>query len=162
MSTNAAHDRWWQISEVVFGVPLLAAIALQLVVPPPSPGVLPAPAVVAGGIGLFVVGVALIVLARREFARYGQPTDPGRPTGRVVTSGIFSVSRNPLYLGCVCVLAGIGLAVNLIWMLILLLPAAVACHYVLIAPEERYLAARFGDEYRAYTAAVHRWFGRAH
>jgi hypothetical protein len=33
MATNAAHTRWWQIFEVVFGIPLLVAIALQWAVP---------------------------------------------------------------------------------------------------------------------------------
>jgi len=39
-----------------------------------------------------------IVLARRELAHHGQPTDPGLPTSKLVTTGVFSVSRNPLYL----------------------------------------------------------------
>ncbi len=30
MSTNAAHKRWWQIFEVIFGVPFLAGIGLQI------------------------------------------------------------------------------------------------------------------------------------
>ena len=50
---------------------------------------------------------------------------------------------------------------NLPWSLVLLLPAFVACHYVLVAPEERYLAAKFGIEYAQYAASVHRWLGRA-
>jgi protein-S-isoprenylcysteine O-methyltransferase Ste14 len=110
---------------------------------------------------LTVVGAALVVLARRELRRRGQPTDPGIPTSQVVTTGVFSMSRNPLYLGGVCVLAGIALAFNLPWTLILLLPALVASHYVLIVPEERYLSAKFGAAYRAYTASVCRWLGRA-
>jgi protein-S-isoprenylcysteine O-methyltransferase Ste14 len=108
-----------------------------------------------------MLGVVLVILARREFARYRQPTDPGLPTSKIVTTGIFSVSRNPLYLGGVCIVVGIALAMNLPWVLALLLPALVMCHYVLIAPEERYLAAKFGQEYRTYAAAVHRWIGRA-
>jgi len=119
------------------------------------------PAFILGGAALIIVGVALVVLARRELARRGQPTDPGRPTTRVITTGVFSVSRNPLYLGAVCFLVGVALAVNLPWALALLLPSLVACHYVLIAPEERYLVAKFGEEYRVYAATVHRWIGRA-
>jgi protein-S-isoprenylcysteine O-methyltransferase Ste14 len=160
MSTDAAHERWWQISEVVFGVPFLVALALQLVVPLALPRGYLTPAIVLLGAALIVAGVALVVLARREFAGHGQPTDPGHPTSRVVTTGVFSVSRNPLYLGVVCVLLGIALAVNLLWVFVLLVPALVACHYVLIAPEERYLAAKFGEEYARYTATVHRWIGR--
>jgi protein-S-isoprenylcysteine O-methyltransferase Ste14 len=44
---------------------------------------------------------------------------------------------------------------------VLLIPSLVACHYILIAPEERYLAAKFGEEYRMYSASVQRWIGRA-
>ena len=104
---------------------------------------------------------AFVVLARRELAQRGQPTDPGLPTSALLITGVFSVSRNPLYLGGVCVLVGIALAVNLPWAVVLLLPALVACHFVLIAPEERYLAAKFGEQYRTYATSVHRWMGRA-
>jgi protein-S-isoprenylcysteine O-methyltransferase Ste14 len=53
------------------------------------------------------------------------------------------------------------LAVNLPWALALLALAIVACRIILVAPEEQYLAARFGEKYRAYSASVHRWWGRA-
>jgi protein-S-isoprenylcysteine O-methyltransferase Ste14 len=161
MSTDVAHNSWWQTFEVVFGIPFLAAIALQLAVPLSLPRGILTPATIPGGVVLIIVGVALVVLARREFARHRQPTDPGLPTTKVVDTGVFSVSRNPLYLGGVCTLVGIALALNLPWVLVLLLPAIVACHYVLIAPEERYLAAKFGAEYAGYVASVHRWLGRA-
>jgi protein-S-isoprenylcysteine O-methyltransferase Ste14 len=161
MTTDVAHKSWWQISEVVFGIPFLVAIALQLIVPVSLPHGLLRLAFVLGGAALIIVGVALVVLARREFARRGQPTDPGRPTTQIVTAGVFSVSRNPLYLGAVCFLVGVALAVNLPWALVFFLPSLVACHYVLIAPEERYLVAKFGEEYRVYAATVHRWIGRA-
>jgi protein-S-isoprenylcysteine O-methyltransferase Ste14 len=161
VSMQAAHQNHWAIFEVVFGVPFLVAIALQLAIPLTLPRGSLTLAFILGGIAFIVVGAALVVLARREFARRGQPTDPGLPTSQVVTTGVFSISRNPLYLGGVCVLIGIALAVNLPWALVLLLPALVACHYLLIVPEERYLAAKFGEEYRLYAASVHRWLGRA-
>jgi protein-S-isoprenylcysteine O-methyltransferase Ste14 len=160
MSNAVAHKSWWQIFEVVFGIPLLVAIALQLVVPISLPRGSLTPALIPGGALLSVVGVSLAVLARREFAQYGQPTDPGLPTSKIISTGVFSISRNPLYLGGVFTLAGISLAFNLPWVLILLLPSIVACHCILIAPEERYLAAKFGEQYWMYTAIVHRWIGR--
>ena len=160
MSTDAAHTKGWQISEVVFGVPLLIAIALGLALPISiSYGPL-APAVMLLGAALILTGTALVILARREFARHGEHTDPGHPTGQLMTTGVFSISRNPLYLGIVFFLAGIALAFDLPWVLILLIPAVMACHYILIAPEERYLASRFGQEYTQYAASVHRWLGR--
>lgn len=160
MSNNVAHKSGWQIFEVVFGFPFLLALALQWFVPISlSRGFIALTRIPAGAI-LIVVGVGLVVLARREFARYGQPTDPGHPTNKVVSTGVFSISRNPLYLGGVCTLMGFALFFDLPWVLILLIPSLVACHYILIAPEEAYLAARFGEHYRAYTATVQRWLGR--
>ncbi len=160
MTTNAAHTRKWQIFEVVVGVPFLAGIGLQVVVPVSLPRAFWEPVIVLAGFVLVVTGLIFIVLARRELARQGQPTDPGQPTGKLVTTGVFAFSRNPLYLGGVCLLAGVALAFNLPWSLVLLIPAIVACHTLLIAPEERYLAARFGVEYVHYAASVRRWLGR--
>jgi protein-S-isoprenylcysteine O-methyltransferase Ste14 len=156
---DVAHTRWWQTFEAVFGIPFLAGIALQLAVPVSFPRAFVTLAIIPGGAALIIVGVVLVILARREFAQHRQPTDPGRPTSKLVTKGVFSVSRNPLYLGGICILGGIALALNLPWVFALLLPALVACHYVLIAPEERYLVAKFGEEYHLYTATVHRWIG---
>ena len=161
MATDVANKSWWQTFEVVFGIPFLVAIALQLAVPLSLPRGLLTPVIILVGAAIIIVGAALVVLASREFAQHGQPTDPGHPTSKVVTTGVFSVSRNPIYLGGVCILVGIAMAVNLPWVFVLLLPALVACHYILIAPEERYLTAKFGEEYTTYTASVYRWLGRA-
>lgn len=160
MADGSAHKRWWQIFEVVFGIPFLVAVALQRIIPIPMPRGFFTPAIIAVGVVLIVVGVSLVVLARREFARYAQPTDPGLSTSKIISTGVFSISRNPLYLGGVIFLAGISLAFQLSWGLILLIPSLLACHIILIAPEERYLASRFGEDYEAYVATVHRWFGR--
>jgi protein-S-isoprenylcysteine O-methyltransferase Ste14 len=160
ISPDAAHKSWWQIFEVVFGVPYLTGIVLQRAVPVSFPDGRFASVIVAGGAALIVTGIIFIFLARRQLAQQGQPSDPGLPTEQLVTTGVFSVSRNPLYLGGTCFLAGIALAFGLPWALFSLVPALVACHYILIRPEERYLAARFGMGYAQYAASVHRWLGR--
>lgn len=161
MATDAAHKRGWQIFEIILGIPFLLAIGLQFAVPFSFPPGFLTQASVPVGVILIAIGITLVVRARRELARYRQPTDPGRPTSKVVTTGVFSISRNPLYLGGISVLLGIALAAHLPWFFVLLIPALVACHTILIAPEEKYLSAKFGEEYRAYTASVHRWFGRS-
>jgi protein-S-isoprenylcysteine O-methyltransferase Ste14 len=156
-----AHKSWWQIFEIVFGIPFIAAIILQLVIPISIPTYLTLASIIFG-IALIIVGVLLVINARRELAQHMQPTDPGLPTTKVVITGVFSISRNPLYLGGVCVLTGIALLLNWPWVLLLFLPAFIACHYILIVPEEKYLADKFGKEYQNYTSSVSRWIGRIH
>jgi protein-S-isoprenylcysteine O-methyltransferase Ste14 len=160
MNVDSAHKSNWEIAEVVFGVPFLIGIALHFFVPFSAPQGILRQALLLVGIVLILIGLGWIVLARREFARYGQPTDPGHPTSKVVRTGVFAVSRNPLYFGGVLLFSGIALVVNILWSLAALLVSMIICHYILILPEEKYLAAKFGQEYQEYTASVRRWFGR--
>lgn len=160
MSTDAAHTRWWQTFEAVFGIPFLIGVALDLVLPISlADGLFTVVRVFAGSV-FVVMGILFVVATRRMFRSYHQPTDPGRPTSTLITTGVFAHSRNPLYLGGVGVLVGLALVLNLAWGLLLLVPALVVCHVLLILPEERYLAATFGEEYRSYAATVNRWIGR--
>jgi protein-S-isoprenylcysteine O-methyltransferase Ste14 len=160
MRNDTAHKEGWQIFEVVFGIPFLVGVVMGWVVPLSLPRGGATLIFVPAGIALIILGIILVALARRELRRYGQPTDPGCPTDKIVTTGVFSFSRNPLYLGGICILAGLASALNLPWVIILLLPAFIACHSILIAPEEQYLAGKFGEEYRLYTEKVGRWIGR--
>ncbi len=160
--SSSAHNSKWQIAEVVFGFPFILAIVLQFIFPWALPGETVWYAFAIVGLALVIIGVGFIFLARLEFARFRQPTDPGHPTTRIVASGVFSISRNPIYLGAACFLAGVGLMFNLPWVLALLLPSIVLCHFILIVPEERYLENKFGEEYHEYASTVHRWIGRAH
>ncbi len=160
MNSNSAHNSRWEISEVIFGIPFLISLVLQWAIPLSVPqGILRLVLIPVGAI-LIILGIAFVVLARREFAHYGQSTEPGNPTSKIVMTGVFSISRNPLYLGIVSTLSGIALALNFLWVLVLLIPAILLCQYVLIAPEERYLRNKFGEEYLAYTNSIRRWLGR--
>src|SRR6266496_3303727 len=59
MSTDVAHTRWWQTFEVVFGIPFLAAIALQLAVPLSLPRGFLTPAILPAGAALIIVGAVV-------------------------------------------------------------------------------------------------------
>lgn len=157
---GAAHAAWWRSFEVVFGAPALVAIALQILVPWSFPdGVLFVRASI--GIALIFGRATLVRRARRALRAHRQPTDPGRPTTELISTGVFAYSRNPLYLGGIAVVVGLASVLDLPWMVVLVVPSIVVCHYLLIVPEERYLAERFGDAYRSYAASVGRWWGRA-
>lgn len=160
MNSDSAHKNRWQIGEVVFGIPFLVSIAMHYVIPIPLSHGAFARVLIPAGVTLIIAGLGLIVLARREFARYGQPTDPGLPTAKIVKTGVFAISRNPLYLGAVIFVLGIALILNELGAIGMLLISIIICHYVLIIPEEQYLATKFGDEYNEYVTTVNRWFGR--
>ena len=160
MSPGAAHQNNWETSEVVFGIPLLLSIILGFAWPFPIFHGAWRWISLAAGFILFILGVSVISAGRRELSRHGQPTDPGKPTSQVVTSGIFSISRNPLYLGVAILILGLSLLVNGWWILIMLVVEVTLCHFVLILPEERYLASTFGTGYEEYRRNVYRWFGR--
>lgn len=160
MDTDSAHSSRWEISEVVFGIPLFISIVLHWLIPISIAEGIVRVALVPVGAALGIAGIGLVVLARREFAQHHQSMEPGHPISQVVDTGVFSISRNPLYLGIICTMAGIALVLDILWILILLAPAILLCQIVLIAPEERYLENKFGQDYTAYAASVHRWLGR--
>ena len=160
MNIDSAHKSHWEIAEVVFGIPFLISIAMQFIIPFSLPQGILRQVLIPVGIALIITGIGFIVLARREFAHFGQPTDPGHPTSKVVKTGVFAISRNPLYLASVIVFLGFALALNMLWAVVMLLLSIIICLYVLIIPEEQYLAEKFGEEYKEYTASVHRWLGR--
>ena len=160
MSVDAAHKSQWEIAEVVFGLPFLVGVVLHFVFPLPLPAEIGGLILRIAGIVLIVASIVLITLARRELASFNQPTDPGQTTSKIVRTGVFAISRNPLYLSAVMLFGGLALAFNLLWAALMVLLSIGLCHFILIVPEERYLAAKFGDEYKAYTAGVQRWIGR--
>jgi protein-S-isoprenylcysteine O-methyltransferase Ste14 len=160
LNADSAHKSSWEIGEVVFGIPFLVSLAIHFFVPFSLPQGILSQVLMPVGIALIIIGIGLVILARREFADFRQPTDPGHPTSTLVKTGVFAISRNPLYLGSALVFLGIALTLNMLWALLTLLLSMVLCHYVLIIPEERYLTAKFGDEYKAYTTSVRRWLGR--
>ena len=82
---------------------------------------------------------------------------PSGTAEHLVTSGPFSFTRNPIYLGNTTLTIGIGLIVGSIWFLMAALLAAFVTQAVTIVHEEKYLKARFGRRYHDYALRVRRW-----
>nr|ART40893.1 L409 [uncultured bacterium] len=75
----------------------------------------------------------------------------------MVISGIYRFSRNPMYVGLLLVLTAWAIYLSNA-LAFLFLPTFVACLTRLqIVPEERVLAAKFGDAFTAYRQSVRRW-----
>lgn len=110
-------------------------------------------------IAFALAGVALVVACAVQFRRAGTTVNPMRPSGvtKLVDSGLYRFSRNPIYLGDALLLVGWGL-----WLanLASLASIAVFVSYLnrfQIEPEERALRAAFGPAFDAYRARVRRW-----
>ncbi len=102
-------------------------------------------------------GLLLAVLAVAEMRRNRTTPIPHREAEVLVTSGVFRLSRNPIYLGDLALLAGLAVYWSA-WPSLLLVPAlALLLTDRFILAEEARLAAKFGDAFDAYTAHTRRW-----
>lgn len=109
-----------------------------------------------GGV-LLAVGLAIIVLAATGFRRVGTNPEPWKPTTAIVETGLYRQTRNPMYVAMAIGHAGIALMLDSVAALLGLPIALFFIQTQVIAREERYLEAKFGDDYRHYKARVRRW-----
>lgn len=109
------------------------------------------------GTAIVFVGVALGVWGALTFVRARTAIIPNQPASRVVVSGPYRFTRNPMYIGLTATYVGLAVFTNTIWPLLLLPAVLFLVYQLVIRREERYLAAAFGAEYDAYRQRVRRW-----
>ncbi|MGK6353236.1 methyltransferase family protein [Parapedobacter sp. DT-150] len=76
---------------------------------------------------------------------------------RLVTDGVFAHCRNPLYVGNVLMLLGVGILVNSLLYLLVFIPLFLFIYQAIVLAEENFLRNKFGDQFDAYAKRVHRW-----
>jgi protein-S-isoprenylcysteine O-methyltransferase Ste14 len=109
------------------------------------------------GLVPLAAGVALNLLADRDFRRAGTTVKPMLPSSVMLEGGVFRLTRNPMYLGMILILLGLWLTLGS------LTPGAPAIAFALlidryfVRPEEEKLERTFGAAYAAYRARVRRW-----
>jgi protein-S-isoprenylcysteine O-methyltransferase Ste14 len=106
---------------------------------------------------LIVVCLGLAASAVVLFRRAGTTPNPMEPTTAMVMHGPYRFTRNPMYVSLVGLYVAVTLFANSAWPLILLPVVVLLVQRQVIAREEAYLEAKFGEEYRAYKARVRRW-----
>ena len=109
------------------------------------------------GVVLVLAGLALAFMAVRQFSVAHTTLDPHGSVKTIVTSGVYRFSRNPIYLGFVCALIGLPLALGTYWGAALSPLLAMGLNALVIRHEEAYLEKKFGDEYAGYRSRVRRW-----
>src|SRR6516165_6747094 len=138
-----------------WGLAVIAGVALNWLVPLPFlPTNLP-----AGWLGalVFVLALTLFAWAIVTITRAGSNVPTKLPTTTIVERGPYRFTRNPIYLGMCIGLLGLAIALDNLWLLLMLVPFVLVIHYGVVAGEEVYLERKFGDIYRSYRSRVRRW-----
>ena len=133
---------------------LVAMLAVDRLLPVLE--LIPAPLHPAG-IVLAAAGIGFAVAGRMTFARAATEIYTFREPGRLVTGGVFRISRNPMYLGMLLLLMGAAVLLGS------LTPFVVAAFFGIVADrwyirfEEAAMTAKFGEAYRTYQHRTRRW-----
>lgn len=114
------------------------------------------PAIGAAAV-LFAGSSALASWAFITMRQSGASASPYKPTAALSTGGPFRFSRNPIYLAMTGLYLAVTCLVNSIWLFLLLPPLLLIMQRGVIAREERYLSAKFGEAYMLYKSEVKRW-----
>ena len=75
----------------------------------------------------------------------------------LVTEGMFQHARNPLYLGNILMLLGMGILANSLLYVLLVMPVFMLIYHTIVLAEEAFLRNKFGTVYDAYAKKVNRW-----
>ncbi len=94
------------------------------------------------------IGLAYIVRGGRDKKVYAD---------ELVTTGIFNHCRNPLYVGNILMLLGVGILSNSLIYVLIVMPAFMVIYQAIVLAEEHFLRSKFGDGFRAYCTRVNRW-----
>ena len=107
-----------------------------------------------GAVGGVFAGAAIFSFIRANTTIH--PSHPGKSTA-LVTSGVYAITRNPMYLAILLVLAGWATYLaNLAALIVLPLFVAYLNRFQIL-PEERALTALFAEEFADYCKRVRRW-----
>jgi protein-S-isoprenylcysteine O-methyltransferase Ste14 len=141
---------------LIFAAFLGAGLALDFFVVRAASG---GPAPLRYGVAalLAAAGLAMALGALFGFRRASTNPEPWKPTTAIVAGGVYRFTRNPMYGGMALLHVAVAIAADSLLALALVVPALMVIRYGVIAREERYLDAKFGDDYRRYKASVRRW-----
>lgn len=117
----------------------------------------PGPLLRGAGWGLVAGGIALALAAAAAFARAGTTLVPHREASALVTTGVYRITRNPIYLGDLMILAGLCLIWGAAAGVVLVPLLWVVLDRRFARPEAARLAARFGPDFAAWAARTRPW-----
>ena len=115
------------------------------------------PGIVIVGWSLITLGIFLLLTSFWRFLISKNTLIPIRPAQSLQTSGIYAISRNPMYLALLCLYFGIAIFKGNVWTFILAPVVVIIIQIYVIKKEEQYLMRAFGEVYMTYMKKVPRW-----
>lgn len=109
------------------------------------------------GIALVVLSVYFLTRSLRQFFLTKNTVVLIKPASTLQTTGVYALTRNPMYLGLTLLYLAITCFIGNWWNLILFPFLVLVIQELVIKPEERYLQIEFGEEYKAYLKKTRRW-----
>jgi protein-S-isoprenylcysteine O-methyltransferase Ste14 len=95
------------------------------------------------------IGLAYIIRGGKEGKVYAE---------ELVTTGIFNHCRNPLYVGNILMLLGVGFLSNSLLYVAVIMPLFLVIYQAIVLAEENFLRSKFGPSFDQYCSRVNRWF----
>lgn len=109
------------------------------------------------GLIIILIGLFFNLPALRQFFKTKNTLVTIKPANSLQTAGIYSVSRNPMYISLLLFYTGLSFIIGNLWHLILLPVLFLIVQEYIIKREEKYLERRFGQQYYDYKTKVRRW-----
>ena len=94
------------------------------------------------------IGLAYIIRGGKDGKVYAED---------LVTEGIFNHCRNPLYVGNILMLAGVGILSNSLLYILVFIPFFLFVYQAIVLAEENFLRGKFGEKFNQYCKKVNRW-----
>jgi protein-S-isoprenylcysteine O-methyltransferase Ste14 len=113
---------------------------------------------IALGLGITVLGQLIrgLTIGLAYIVRGGKG---GKPYAEgLVTEGIFNHCRNPLYVGNILMLLGVGILANSLVYTVIIIPIFLFVYQAIVLAEENFLRGKFGPGYDQYCSKVNRWW----
>ncbi|HRE51730.1 MAG TPA: isoprenylcysteine carboxylmethyltransferase family protein [Flavitalea sp.] len=109
------------------------------------------------GIVLLLIALFFLFKSLRQFFVTKNTVILIKPARSLQTTGIYGVTRNPMYVGLSVVYLGIACFIGNWWNIILFPLLLLVVQEYVIKKEEKYLALEFGEAYTIYKKRVRRW-----
>jgi protein-S-isoprenylcysteine O-methyltransferase Ste14 len=133
---------------------IVLVLALHLLLPVCK--IVPVPWNIIGVVPL-ACGIALNLVADKAFRQVQTTVKPFEESTALVTTGVFRITRNPMYLGYVLILIGVALIVRSVTPYAVIIVFAILMDRVFIRVEERMMKKEFGQVWLDYAGSVRRW-----